>query len=635
MAVIPAWNLDETTRAATKFNPLFGNPLKTRADVAKAVRDLIRPLLQHMSENSARIRLGAGGVHYGSQAAELEAFARPLWGLAPLLAGEFADGEEEKDWVKLWARGLAAGTDPANPEYWGDVGPYDQRMVEMAGLSLAILLSPETFWFSMPKEVQDRAARWMRTINDHPTADNNWLFFRVLTNLALRTVGQEWSEEAGRAALDRIDEFHLDDGYYRDGKWYQLDYYTPMGMHFYGLLIAKLAPDVFPDHAQRYRERAQAFAQDFQHWFADDGAAVPFGRSMTYRFAQGAFWSAAAFADEEVLPWGRIKGLVLRHLRWWANCPIAERDGILSIGYGYSNLLMSEAYNAPGSPYWALKIFLILAMDEDHPFWATEEEATEALPGGRIFSERGGFLARRGNGDALVLTGGQDGREHRYCDAKYARFAYSSAFTFSVASDAWGNRPERAAIDCGIAVTRDGTQWLTRSVITEAGVDAGMVWGVWSPDQNLKIETWLDFGPPGWHIRLHRITTDQSLMLSEGGFAVDRTGDGHMTPSQWIDESAGSAQVRSLSAFSLIRDLSGQREGTVLRAAPNTNLRFPRTFFPRLSGEFPSGVSWVATAVFAVPDPQAILEPLHLPQTITALCERKGVNTSYWRLSGR
>ena len=46
---------------------------------------------------------------------------------------------------------------------------------------------------------------------------------------------------------------------------------------------------------------------------------------------------------------------------------------MLSIGYGYPNLFMCESYNSAGSPYWALKAFLPLALPEDHPFWTAEE----------------------------------------------------------------------------------------------------------------------------------------------------------------------------------------------------------------------------------------------------------------------
>ena len=39
------------------------------------------------------------------------------------------------------------------------------------------------------------------------------------------------------------------------------------------------------------------FAKTFIYWFADNGEAVPYVRSLTYRFAQCAFWSACLLAD--------------------------------------------------------------------------------------------------------------------------------------------------------------------------------------------------------------------------------------------------------------------------------------------------------------------------------------------------
>ena len=34
-----------------------------------------------------------------------------------------------------------------------------------------------------------------------------------------------------------------------------------------------------------YKRQAQLFAQQFVYWFDANGAALPFGRSLTYRFA--------------------------------------------------------------------------------------------------------------------------------------------------------------------------------------------------------------------------------------------------------------------------------------------------------------------------------------------------------------
>ncbi|AJQ97968.1 DUF2264 domain-containing protein [Gynuella sunshinyii] len=620
--ILSAWQRDPSVQALLTKNPLYGNPLQTRQHLRQAVLGFYDPLRPWYSTAGARLRLGVGGVHYGSAAAEMESFVRPLWGLAPLLAG----GGEFDD-LPRYLSGLTAGMDPDHPEYWGDVGPYDQRMVEMAGLSLAFLLAPEQFWQPLSAAAKDHIARWLLTINDFPTADNNWLFFRVLANLALRNVGRSWSDEAVRAALQRIDSFYLGDGWYRDGERYQLDYYVPMALHFYGLMVAQLAGDLYPDHAARYRQRARVFAADFQHWFADDGAAVPFGRSMTYRFAQGAFWAACAFAGEEVLPWGRIKGLLLRHLRWWGQQPICERDGVLSIGYGYPNLLMSEAYNAPGSPYWALKSFLVLALPEQHPFWQAEEESPQALDRERVVMPASGFIGRRGPADAVLLTGGQDGCEHRGCDAKYARFAYSSAHGFSLSSDANGpERPDYSALDSGLMVSRDGLSFLSRSRISEAGIDQNMAFGRWQPDAGLEICSWVDFASPGWHIRIHRIITSSELQVVETGFAVDRSGDGHQTPDDWIEAADGLAQVRTLSGISAVQDLTGERNGMIVRAAPNTNLRFPRTFIPRLNGTVTAGTHWLVTAVFATVDTQQqTMTTLEIPETVARFCRAHGI----------
>ncbi|MGC3124163.1 DUF2264 domain-containing protein, partial [Enterococcus faecalis] len=99
------------------------------------------------------------------------------------------------------------------------------------------------------------------------------------------------------------------------------------------------------------KERATLFAQEFKYWFTQPGEAIPFGRSLTYRFAQVSFFSALVFADVEALPWGEIKGLISRHLHQWMNKDIFTTDGLLSVGYDYQKMVFAEGNNGPGSPY--------------------------------------------------------------------------------------------------------------------------------------------------------------------------------------------------------------------------------------------------------------------------------------------
>ena len=336
-------------------NPLAQNPLRTREDVERAATDLFTPLLPHFSEGGARVKLGSSGVWFSDGAEELEGFARPLWGIVPLVMG----GGRFEHW-DLYRRGIASGTDPEHPEFWG-WAERDQRMVEMAAIGFALAFVPgSTSGILCRRGIQDNLVRWLDRINQYPPFPNNWQFFRVLVNLGLRRVGRPSDEKANRESIELLESYYQGDGWYHDGANDHADYYVAWAIHVYSLLYAA-ARDHDPELAARYRERARLFARDFQHWFDPRGAAIPFGRSLTYRFAQGSFWGALVLADEEALPWGRIKGIYLRHLREWATHPISDRDGVLSIGYGYGNLLMHEPYNSSGSPYWAMKFFLALA----------------------------------------------------------------------------------------------------------------------------------------------------------------------------------------------------------------------------------------------------------------------------------
>lgn len=116
----------------------------------------------------------------------------------------------------------------------------------------------------------------------------------------------------------------------------------------------------------------QNLAKQYIYWFDDKGRALVYGRSLTYRFAQAAFWSACIYADVPVFSHGIIKGIIVRHFEEWFSHPITDNGGVLTIGYRYTNLHMSESYNSPGSPYWSLKAFILLALPGNHPFWQAD-----------------------------------------------------------------------------------------------------------------------------------------------------------------------------------------------------------------------------------------------------------------------
>ena len=134
----------------------------------------------------------------------------------------------------------------------------------------------------------------------------------------MRLVGAEYSQQAIEDELNFMESYygpHVSPSYAvmsnADRKDFPSDgpndtckaydyYATSFAIPFYSLIYARLAGSFDPERAERYRKRALQNIPEVAHLFAPDGAAIPFGRSMTYRFACSAFWGALAYDNIEV-----------------------------------------------------------------------------------------------------------------------------------------------------------------------------------------------------------------------------------------------------------------------------------------------------------------------------------------------
>ncbi len=569
---------------------LAANPLRTRADLQQAVRDLVAPLVPRFTPGGAGVRLSGAGTRHGARMEALEAFARPLWGLVPLAAG----GGEFAHW-ELYRRGLAHGPDPRHPEAWPDIAAWpSQAHVEMAVLGLGLALAPERLWHPLTPEERERLVAWLQSINRAELPRNNWYFFRVLVNVGLRSVGARHDPALLARTLDAIEDYHLGDGWYSDGVGQPCDYYVSYALHFYGLLYAVVAGRDDPGRAARYRERAAVFARDFIHWQQGDGAMLPYGRSLTYRFAQAAFWSACAFAgvDGGLGP-GVVKGLVLRHLRWWLRQPIFDTAGILTVGYGYPNLLMAENYNGPGSPYWALKTFLVLALPEAHPFWRAEEEPLPRLPGRRVLPHAGMVVCRDEAQDVTVALCCGRGSQFSHAAEKYLKFAYSPAFGICVPTEGVGL--EARGHDNALALSEEGEYWRVRRRVVANGLADGVLWTRWQPWPDVEVTSWVWPEEP-WHVRVHRVRTGRALLTAEGGFAVARDSEERPLADDWDSPARRGLRVRVGDRASAVFDLRGGRTAERVDPAPNSHLDRPHAHLPTLRGELAPGEHWLAAA---------------------------------------
>ena len=537
---------------------------------------------------------------------------------------------------------LSRGVDPADDAYWGQCGPKDQRFVEMAAIAMCLLLAPGKFWDTLSETEKQNLYNWLSQIEKNELPPTNWGCFRLLVCAAFRSLGLPVNEEAENESIEIIESCYKGDGWYQDGKESGFDFYNPMGFHFYSLVLAAFAgKQSFQkkqgDHSDIYNlyiERAKEFGRRFSAWFHHDGSIIPYGRSLCYRFAAVSFYSACAFAGLEVIPWGEMKGIVLRHLRYWFSQPIFDAAGILSIGYNYPNLIMADTYNSPGSPYWSLKAFLVLALSEDHPFWQAEELP---LPAETLcVSEKtGGFIINRSAEDTQILVGSVfPSWDMNHAAQKYSKFAYSARFGFCVSHSNYGI--EKCSCDSTLLLSEGDGYWRERREMLDQEVGENRVKSRWQPWPDVDIITTL-IRLGDWHIRVHRIESGRRLEAVEGGFSVSclegsefakpissKTGENEAAIAFQsaasrivaLDEiynlppaspSGGEPRLGSAAPSGKQADI---RIGELIKPAPNLNVIHPLVMVPVLRGKLEKGLTVWVTAVRAGDSKRVLTEEI-------------------------
>lgn len=571
--------------------------LNTKQDFTDLMHRILDPLLPCYSAGGARLHLGETGASYDQNAIELEAFSRPLWALAPFWLG----GGSAPEFERIYQAGLDHGTDPAHPEYWGDTKDYDQCFVEMAAIACAILEVPEKAWEPLNPEARTHLAAWLGTINHHELPNCNWLFFRVLVNLALRSVDMPWDPALLEQDLQNAESWYIGDGWYSDGSPEvkpQRDYYIPWALQYYGVLYSVFAAKEDPERAARFRQRAMEFGSQFMTWFDADGAALPYGRSLTYRFGQCAFYSACIWAGLEPLPLPVMKGIIVRNLQWWMSKPIFDRSGVLTVGYCYPQFFMSERYNAPGSPYWGLKTFIVLGLPDDHPFWTAEAAPLPVQPGVTELPAAHLLMQRTPDGQVNAYAPAEvEQNEHGQFAEKYGKFVYSTRFGFS-ASRSYAELAQ-AAPDSMLAFLIGGQIFVRRHSQSFAVQDGKMV-STWSPFEGITVTTEVEPTEQG-HIRRHTVVSDRACTAWDCGFAVAKFAPGFAARAENCTALVANDRQRCE-----VRGQTGAAE--IVDAWPNTSLYVTNTAIPAVKYDIPVGTTTLVTEVTALARPDASTE---------------------------
>jgi hypothetical protein len=423
----------------------------------------VRP---YASPHHALVTLPGPEGGYGREVDGLEGFARTF-----LLAGFRVAGERGGDDTGLldrYAEGLAAGSDPSSPERWVRLDEHPQAKVEAASIALVLDLTRPWLWDRLAPRVQRQVVEYLSpAVGDDTYPRINWVWFRLVVQTFLRSVGGPWSATEMREDLATHDSFVREDGWLADGSQRSFDHYSGWALHLYPTLWARMAGAEGFAAPRRIADTAllDRYLQDALHLVGADGSPLVQGRSLTYRFAAAApFWVGALAGVPAARP-GLLRRAASGVVRHFVERGVPDERGLLPLGWHHAWPRIAQSYSGPGSPYWASKGFLGLTMPADHPVWTADEEPLPVERGDTLRTVRApGWIISGTHRDGVVrvvnhatdhASPGDDVGD----SPLYARLGYSTASSPLLDPDSWTDPLDQAVVlldEQGRATHRSG-----------------------------------------------------------------------------------------------------------------------------------------------------------------------------------
>jgi hypothetical protein len=220
-----------------------------------------------------------------------------------------------------------------------------------------------------------------------------------------------------------------------DGAERSYDHYVGWALHLYPALWARMAGarDLAAPRQERDVAALDRFLQDFVTLVGADGSPLIQGRSLIYRFAAAApFWVGALASVPSLAP-GLLRRAATGVIDHFVAHGALDEHDLLTLGWHGPWPRLAQSYSGPGSPYWASKGMLGLALPADHPVWTDQEQPLPVERGDVLRAVRApGWLVSGTVEDGIVRVVNH-GTDHAVPGATitdsplYARLGYSTA----------------------------------------------------------------------------------------------------------------------------------------------------------------------------------------------------------------
>ena len=315
--------------------------------------------------------------------AYLECFARLMAGIAPWLAQEDCEPDEQKLHDRLYREALASYTyaiNPDSPDYLlGADEP--QVLVEAAYLALSFMRGYDRLWLALDEQTRKHYIKMFKSVRRYTPPYNNWLLFPALVETFLMATDEEYDAYRIYLALKQVEEWYVGDGWYSDGPDFAFDYYNsyviqPMYVECLETLAA-YGHDAYKPWHERALKRMQRYACIVERFISPEGYFPAFGRSATYRTAAFQPLTMLTLGEQlpPSLPYGQVRSALTKVIEnILMNDANYDKSDFLVLGFNGHQPEIADYYTNTGSLYMASLIFLPLGLPASHPFWTVPAE---------------------------------------------------------------------------------------------------------------------------------------------------------------------------------------------------------------------------------------------------------------------
>lgn len=358
-----------------------------RSPYDELARHLLEGFLTYRGESASLVFYPGEPSWHGRRVDAQEGFARML----PFAAAWLAAGGEDRiatatgpvSLVEVLRDGLANGTDPDHPGYWGAPGRFDQRIVEASDIALGLWLARDRIWPMLDEGQRARVLDWLRAVAGQHVFQGAWQLFPVLVERVINDFGASTAQLQARSRTGYERFLAL----YRGGGWYLdmprgFDYYNAWGMHYALFWIDRIDPAWDP---ATIRPRLVEFAGFFRHLFGPRGVPI-MGRSLCYRLALPAPVLAASLVDPDRMPPGEAMRALDATWSYFIARGAVEQ-GRITQGVCDDDRALLDGYSGPASCLWSLRSLVVA-------YYAQTRQAMLDAPRQPLPVERGDFIVR-------------------------------------------------------------------------------------------------------------------------------------------------------------------------------------------------------------------------------------------------